>query len=162
MTFAKTDSLAAWLSEPFVRFAAIESSSALLLLLASAAALAAANSPLGPAWQAFWQTPLSLSLGESFRLSLPLVGWVNDGLMAIFFFLIGLEIKRELLSASSPRSGGGPCAGPPPARGPGLTGTCPVIVRLIPSIISMICQNLEPLTRLRPRTYPASHASRDV
>jgi len=98
MTFAKTDSLAARLSQPFVRFAAVESSSALLLLVASGAALAAANSPFGAAWQAFWQTPLSLSLGDAFRLSLPLVAWVNDGLMGIFFFLIGLEIKRELLS----------------------------------------------------------------
>src|SRR5512134_666207 len=98
MTFAKTDSLAARLSEPFVRFAAVESSSALLLLVASGAALAAANSPAGPAWQAFWQTPLSLSLGDAFRLSLTLVAWVNDALMAVFFFLIGLEIKRELLS----------------------------------------------------------------
>src|SRR5512147_2416214 len=98
MTFAKTDSLAARLSEPFVRFAATESSSALLLLLASAASLVVANSPAGAGWQAFWKTPLSLSFGESAGLSLPLVGWVNDGLMAVFFFLIGLEIKREMLS----------------------------------------------------------------
>jgi Na+:H+ antiporter, NhaA family len=98
VSFAKQGSPAGRLSEPFVRFAALESSSALLLLLASAAALAAANSPFGAAWQAFWQTPLALSLGDAFQLSLPLVAWVNDGLMAIFFFLIGLEIKRDLLS----------------------------------------------------------------
>jgi NhaA family Na+:H+ antiporter len=98
MSFAKQSSLADRLAEPFVRFARIESSSALVLLLASGAALVAANSRFGPAWQAFWQTPLAFRFGDAFELSLPLVAWVNDGLMGIFFFLIGLEIKRELLA----------------------------------------------------------------
>ncbi len=61
-----------------------------MLLAASVMALAAANSPLGPAWAQFWQTPLSLSFGEGFALSLPLVKWVNDALMGVFFFVIGL------------------------------------------------------------------------
>jgi NhaA family Na+:H+ antiporter len=81
-----------------VRCAALESSSAFVLLLASAAALAAANSAFGPAWEQFWQTPLAFRFGAGFELSLPLVAWVNDALMGVFFFVIGLEIKRELLA----------------------------------------------------------------
>jgi NhaA family Na+:H+ antiporter len=98
MSFAKSPSLAGRLVAPFVQFAALEASSALVLLAASVVALAAANSPLGPTWERFWQTPLSFSFGEGVALSLPLVAWVNDALMAVFFFVIGLEIKREVLA----------------------------------------------------------------
>jgi Na+:H+ antiporter, NhaA family len=98
MASSRTPSLAARLAAPFARFAALEASSALALLLASVLALLAANSPWGPAWQAFWQTPIALSVGDAFELSLSLGAWVNDGLMGVFFFVIGLEIKREVLT----------------------------------------------------------------
>jgi NhaA family Na+:H+ antiporter len=98
MTFARSPSLAGRLAAPFVRFAALEASSAIVLLLASLLALAAANSALGPAWEAFWRAPLSLAFGEGFQISLPLGLWVNDALMGVFFFVIGLEIKREVLA----------------------------------------------------------------
>jgi NhaA family Na+:H+ antiporter len=113
MTSASGRTLADRLAAPFARFAALEASSALALLLAAAFALAVANSRLGPAWERFWQTPLSLAFGGGFELSLPLVAWVNDGLMSLFFFAIGLEIKRELLSGelSSPRRALLPVAG---------------------------------------------------
>lgn len=81
---------------PVLRFTEIEASSGLFLLLAAMAALIWANSPLGESYFEFWELHLSVDLGflvieESLR------DVVNDGLMAIFFFVVGLEIKRELV-----------------------------------------------------------------
>jgi len=81
---------------PLVRFLQVETASGIVLLLATAAALALANSPAGPQYRAFWDTPLALQVG-SFSLSHSLQEWINDGLMVIFFFVIGLEVKRELV-----------------------------------------------------------------
>jgi NhaA family Na+:H+ antiporter len=69
-------------------------SAGVLLLLATLLAGALTNSPLGPAFQAFWHQELGLTLGDAgFRMSLQ--HWVTDGLLAIFFLVVGLEIKRE-------------------------------------------------------------------
>ena len=76
----------------FVRWAP---STGLLLLAATLAAVAVASSPLGPRFEAFWQAPVGLRLGDG-AFTLPLVRWVNDGLLTIFFLVVGLEIKREL------------------------------------------------------------------
>ncbi|TMV42505.1 Na+/H+ antiporter NhaA, partial [Thioclava sp. BHET1] len=66
-----------------------------LLLLATLLALILTNSGLGPGFAALWQTELGISLGgEALRLSL--LHWVNDGLLTLFFLVVGLEIKREL------------------------------------------------------------------
>lgn len=73
-----------------------EIAAAALLLLATVAALVWANSPVGDTYATFWHTDLSVELGR-FELSLSLMHWVNDGLMAIFFFVVGLEVKRELV-----------------------------------------------------------------
>ena len=59
-------------------------------------ALVAANSPLADRFHSLWQYKVGIST-SGFELIKPLILWINDGLMAIFFFLIGLEIKRELL-----------------------------------------------------------------
>lgn len=68
-----------------------------ILLLASALlAMIWANSPWSQSYYDLWHAPLALKVG-SFELSYPLEYWINDGLMAIFFFVIGLEIKREIL-----------------------------------------------------------------
>ncbi len=81
---------------PFQRFIQIESLSGILLLVATVTALVWANSPWGDTYQAIWQYKVGF-YSDKFELSKPLILWINDGLMAIFFFLIGLEIKREFL-----------------------------------------------------------------
>jgi NhaA family Na+:H+ antiporter len=80
---------------PFRRFISIEGSGGIILLICTAVALLWAN--LAPAgYDGFWHTPIDLRLG-SVTLANSLAHWVNDGLMAIFFFVVGLEIKREVL-----------------------------------------------------------------
>ena len=73
-----------------------ESAPGILLFAAALAALAIANSPLAGAYRAFLDIPIVVRIGE-FAIAKPLLLWVNDGLMAVFFFLVGLELKRELL-----------------------------------------------------------------
>lgn len=84
------------LVSPFVRFAKIEASSGLLLLAGTVAALIWANSPWEQKYHALWNFHVSVGLGR-FVLSESLRGWINDGFMSVFFFLVGLEIKREVL-----------------------------------------------------------------
>jgi Na+:H+ antiporter, NhaA family len=84
------------LTEPLARFLKIESASGIVLIACTAAALALANSPWARAWEAFWHIDIHLAVG-SWKLQASLAHWVNDGLMTIFFFLVGLEIKRELV-----------------------------------------------------------------
>jgi NhaA family Na+:H+ antiporter len=87
-----------------IRFIHMESSSGIILLLCAVAAIVWANSPWAKGYFALWQVPITIGVGE-FTLSKPLLLWVNEGLMAIFFFLVGLEIKREMLvgSLASPK-----------------------------------------------------------
>jgi len=87
--------LAERLARPIRSFLAIETASSVLLLVATLVALAVANSPWREGWEHFWHQELAFRVG-SFELSLGLAHWVNDALMAIFFFVVGLEIKREL------------------------------------------------------------------
>jgi len=81
---------------PFQKFVQIESLSGILLFGATALAMILANSPLAAQFQSIWDYKIGIS-ATGFELVKPLILWINDGLMAIFFFLIGLEIKRELL-----------------------------------------------------------------
>jgi len=73
-----------------------ESSSGILLIVATILALIFSNTLLAPYYEAFLHIPVSIQIG-SLSLDKSLHHWVNDGLMAIFFFLIGLEVKREVL-----------------------------------------------------------------
>ena len=73
-----------------------ESAGGILLIIAAALALVIANSPLADAYFGTLGTKLNVSFG-SFEINKGLILWINDGLMAIFFFLIGLEVKREIL-----------------------------------------------------------------
>ena len=75
-------------------FARWAPSAGLLLLLMSILAVALANSPLGPAFASWWATVAGVEFGGK-GLMLPLLSWINDGLLAIFFLVVGLEIKRE-------------------------------------------------------------------
>jgi len=80
----------------FQEFTRAEASGGILLLVSTGTALIWANSPWADGYGALWQTKLTVGFG-SFVLSKPLLLWINDGLMAIFFFVVGLEIKREVL-----------------------------------------------------------------
>src|SRR5919106_2139317 len=82
------------LAAPIREFIATENASAVVLLAATLAALLWANSPWGSTYDELWSTELSFRLGGA-ELSLDLRQWVNDGLMALFFFVAGLEVRRE-------------------------------------------------------------------
>lgn len=85
------------LLDPWRRFLHIEAASGLLLLATTAAALILANTPLAGDYFAFIEQRVVIGVGSAV-LDYPLWYWVNDGLMALFFFVVGLEIKRELVS----------------------------------------------------------------
>jgi NhaA family Na+:H+ antiporter len=77
-------------------FLATEVAGGVVLVIAAAVALAWANSPWGSMYRRLWEADLAVTLGH-WSLSLDLRHWVNDGLMAVFFLVVGLEVKRELL-----------------------------------------------------------------
>lgn len=85
-------------------FLKLEAAGGILLVIAAAIALLWANTPLGGAYEGLLATPVEVRVGP-LQLAKPLLLWINDGLMAVFFLLVGLEIKRELLvgELSSPR-----------------------------------------------------------
>ena len=78
-------------------FLQLEAASGILLLLAAVLAMVAMNSPAGVYYDALLDTPIAVRIGD-LEIAKPFLLWINDGLMAIFFFLIGLEVKRELLA----------------------------------------------------------------
>jgi NhaA family Na+:H+ antiporter len=73
-----------------------ESAPGILLFLAAVAAMAVANSPLAGAYRAFLDIPIMIQVAQ-LAIAKPLLLWINDGLMAVFFFMVGLELKRELI-----------------------------------------------------------------
>jgi NhaA family Na+:H+ antiporter len=73
-----------------------ESSVGIFLMIATALAMLFANSPLESFYNYFLETPLEIRLGRHIHIAKPLLLWINDGLMAVFFLLIGLEVKREI------------------------------------------------------------------
>ena len=84
------------LTYPIQEFLHQEASGGILLIIATVIALAWANSPFAESYHHLWHTYLSIDLG-GIGLKYSLHHWINDGLMVIFFFVVGLEIKRELL-----------------------------------------------------------------
>lgn len=84
------------LLSPFQQFAKQSSAGGLVLLVCAVLALLWANSPVAESYFRLWNTPVEIRFGN-LKLDKPLLLWINDGLMAIFFFLVGMEIKRELL-----------------------------------------------------------------
>ena len=92
-------------------FVGLSASAGLLMLVATLLALVWANSPWSASYVALWHTELVISFGD-FSLPLSLHHWINDGMIVIFFFVIGLEIKRELVTGelSDPRQAALPIA----------------------------------------------------
>ena len=80
---------------PLDRFLRLEAASGILLLVTAAIALLWANSPLAPHYHTLWQTSLGVTVG-GVDATRPLSWWVNDVLMVLFFFVVGLEIRREV------------------------------------------------------------------
>jgi len=83
-------------NSPITRFLKQESAGGILLVGAALLAMVLANSPLHPLYQLLIDTPVAVRVG-GLEIAKPLLLWVNDGLMAIFFLLVGLELKREFL-----------------------------------------------------------------
>ncbi len=87
------------LAQEFVR---IEASGGVILLISAILALLWANSAFSETYFHFWETELAVGFGQ-FTFSLPLIEWINDGLMVVFFFVVGLEIKRQLTTGELSR-----------------------------------------------------------
>ncbi len=82
---------------PLRRFADTEAAGGVAMLAMAIVALVWANSPFGDSYVELWETLISLHVGDLIHIDLDLRGWVNDLAMAIFFFVVALEIKRELV-----------------------------------------------------------------
>lgn len=93
----QTKEIAKIILSPFQRFLKRQSSNGIVLLIAAIIAMLWSNSSYAEVYFAIWDKELTLELG-AFKLSEPLILWVNDGLMALFFFVVGLEIKREVMA----------------------------------------------------------------
>lgn len=85
-----------WFTLPFSRFLRIEAAAGVLLLVAATTALFLANSPWADSFLGFWEIPVGLRFG-ALDFSRSLRHWINDGLMTLFFFVVALELKRELV-----------------------------------------------------------------
>ena len=81
------------------RFLKLESAGGILLLFSAAVAMLLANSPLSSQYNDFLNLPVSLQIG-SFSINKTLIHWINDGFMAVFFVLVGMEVKKELLEGA--------------------------------------------------------------
>ena len=85
------------LLRPLATFIQTEAASGLILIACAVVALAWANSPFAASYADLWNTTLTVGAGSAV-LAEPLIFWINDALMAIFFLVVGLEIKREILN----------------------------------------------------------------
>ncbi|WP_192881477.1 Na+/H+ antiporter NhaA [Haemophilus haemolyticus] len=81
------------------RFLKLESAGGILLLFSAAVAMLLANSPLSNQYNDFLNLPVSLQIG-SFSINKTLIHWINDGFMAVFFVLVGMEVKKELFEGA--------------------------------------------------------------
>jgi Na+:H+ antiporter, NhaA family len=97
MNKQKDPTIIGGLLEPFQRFFKVEASGGIVLLIFTLIAMIWANSPWSENYFTLWENKLTIGIGD-FHLSKTLLHWINDGLMAIFFFVVGLEIKREMIA----------------------------------------------------------------
>lgn len=87
------------ISDPLKKFIQLETSSSIILFTVSIFAVLWANSSYGYLYEDLWHHNFTIGFADTkFHLAKPLILWINDGLMAIFFFVIGLEVKREILA----------------------------------------------------------------
>lgn len=84
------------IADAVIDFMQLASAGGILLLLAAIVAMLVANSPLSGLYDSLLDTPVAVQVG-ALSIDKPLLLWINDGLMAVFFFLVGLEIKREVM-----------------------------------------------------------------
>jgi NhaA family Na+:H+ antiporter len=84
------------ITDPIVRFMHVEAAGGVVLLVCTVTALILANTQAGESFLAFWKMKVGFKIG-SFEMIHSLKHWISDGLMAIFFFVVGLEVKRELV-----------------------------------------------------------------
>lgn len=82
---------------PFEQFVRRATAGGIVLIGATLLALLLAHSPWGPAFTHFWEQPVGIAVGSVWAVHKTIHGWVNDGLMVLFFLLVGLELKREML-----------------------------------------------------------------
>lgn len=87
------------LKHSLLNFFKMESAVGVLLILATALAMVMANSPFADAYGSMMDTPVVIMFGD-FYIAKPLLLWINDGLMAVFFFMVGMEMKREVVEGS--------------------------------------------------------------
>ena len=80
-------------------FLKLESASGILLMITAVVAMAVANSPAQALYQALFEVPVEVRIG-ALQIAKPLLLWINDGLMAVFFLLVGLELKRKVLEGN--------------------------------------------------------------
>ena len=105
-------------ARPLREFMLVETAGSIMLLAATVIALVVANTPAGDPVRSFWEEELTLISINDFHLTESLADWVNDGLMAIFFFVVGLEIKREVVDGELREPApGGPARRSPPSAG---------------------------------------------
>lgn len=86
-----------WIIDPMKRFLNNSTMSGIILFSSAGLALILSNSPWKDAYHHFWELEVSVGFGDAL-LSKSLHHWINDGLMAIFFFVVGLELKREIIA----------------------------------------------------------------
>lgn len=93
-----------WLTDPLNNFLGRQSTSGMVLFVAALMALIVANSPFADSYYHLWHNEISIGFND-FMIRKTLHHWINDGLMAVFFFVIGLELKREIMAGelSNPR-----------------------------------------------------------
>ncbi|TNG00590.1 MAG: hypothetical protein EP297_03570, partial [Gammaproteobacteria bacterium] len=91
-----------WALEQLQDFMKRDSASGIILMLAAAIAMVIVNSPLNWLYDVLLDTPVEIRIG-AIHIAKPLLLWINDGLMAVFFLLIGLEVKLELLKGELSR-----------------------------------------------------------
>jgi len=94
-TWAPARRVADAITGPIQRVLAIEAASGILLMVATATALVLANSGWATSYEALWHTPIGVTVG-GYEFERPLHFWINDGLMTVFFLVVGLEIRREI------------------------------------------------------------------